>query len=786
MEAQQIGNQKFRKGCFVEAENYYTKGLEIDPQSHILLCNRSNARMMQGKLEEALGDVSASLQIQSSNWKAWYIKGFCEYELGTYNEAMQSYVRALELQPGDYKICMHLLAVVNRVILVPNLRYCVQLYEMKRKGVNIDEYIASVSVALRRANAPSQFSNCLEIFKAYLYIRNESLIVLAPIFFDITDCFDVLERKQEALICGHIRIGLCKKYPDRFDNEATCRALRLVGLTYHNLSSRENSIRFLRISKYYSGLTNNLLLQACTCDAFATALINSSALFEANEVLEQGLSVLNQIPTNSESRDSINITRLYLLQSLGKVHQECGNAKMAAKFFEEVFGISKMINDARFPSHIFFNLYTCYMYLHRFEDALRCIDEAEKNWNMEAMRLNFMYFKAVLYQQWAWQSNDADLKQQRFGNAAKLFEQLVDAAENTNDFVDPNLVCYVYMQYFAFECINENRFADAANFITQSIDVAEKHNLMHVLGVDYVELALIFIKLNNIHKAIDYALRAENLLDSMKDQWKLDQYLAFAGNSSWLCYTALEIAYSGLGDIKAAVEIAERRRSQALVRRFEMHHQSTKISFDDLQHYARDNNSVLIYYSVNAVSDESSEIIAYIVPPTGDPIRTAVNTVEQDVITQLLRNSQFSNSTGSLRKLKIKMKPGTSKPDYEVLYGVCWRSIEKYIKELQTDVQLVILSQEYLNHIPFCALQNAEKKRLIEQHSISIAPCISVLTKLGLSAQICHAKVIAVGNPKMPQFRAFPALAQLPMAEKEVGYVAELFKVLYLLFDRNT
>jgi tetratricopeptide (TPR) repeat protein len=72
------GNESFRRGEFVEAEDFYTQAIQKNPGNPLLFTNRANARLKLHRWEEAALDCNKAIEItgqNAPNHKAYYFLG---------------------------------------------------------------------------------------------------------------------------------------------------------------------------------------------------------------------------------------------------------------------------------------------------------------------------------------------------------------------------------------------------------------------------------------------------------------------------------------------------------------------------------------------------------------------------------------------------------------------------------------------------------------------------------------------------------------------------------------
>eukprot|EP01087_Luapelamoeba_hula_P006374 TRINITY_DN16455_c0_g1_i1.p1 TRINITY_DN16455_c0_g1~~TRINITY_DN16455_c0_g1_i1.p1 ORF type:complete len:351 (-),score=88.71 TRINITY_DN16455_c0_g1_i1:9-1061(-) len=110
-----LGNEAFKSAKWGLAIKHYTKGIQADPQNHLLFSNRSAAWMKMNKDNKALEDAEACIKLQPQWAKGYYRKGCALREMQRDHDALQALQRAVELAPKDGEIRGKFTEVLLRV-----------------------------------------------------------------------------------------------------------------------------------------------------------------------------------------------------------------------------------------------------------------------------------------------------------------------------------------------------------------------------------------------------------------------------------------------------------------------------------------------------------------------------------------------------------------------------------------------------------------------------------------------------------------------------------------------
>merc|ERR1712072_1682228 len=98
------GNEAFYSKDYEEAEAYYSRSLHFRADDPSCWANRALSRLKLDNPAGALEDCEHALAMNSRYMKALHRKGKALYELGRYEEAVQSFQLALMESPGNTQI----------------------------------------------------------------------------------------------------------------------------------------------------------------------------------------------------------------------------------------------------------------------------------------------------------------------------------------------------------------------------------------------------------------------------------------------------------------------------------------------------------------------------------------------------------------------------------------------------------------------------------------------------------------------------------------------------------
>lgn len=95
------GNEAFKTGKYADAVTWYSKAIQAEPQNETLYSNRAASYSALGQNLEAYKDAETCVSLKPSWVKGHFRKGVALFKLARFEEAVQAYSRALELEPAN-------------------------------------------------------------------------------------------------------------------------------------------------------------------------------------------------------------------------------------------------------------------------------------------------------------------------------------------------------------------------------------------------------------------------------------------------------------------------------------------------------------------------------------------------------------------------------------------------------------------------------------------------------------------------------------------------------------
>ncbi|KAG5489888.1 hypothetical protein JKF63_00005 [Porcisia hertigi] len=112
------GNEAFKAKKYEEAIEWYTKAIELDPNSEAsgaLYSNRAGSWQNLNKFEKATEDSIQCIRVRPNWLKGYFRKGVAMESMGKYDEAQTAFKEALKLSPGNEEVMEKLQSINSKL-----------------------------------------------------------------------------------------------------------------------------------------------------------------------------------------------------------------------------------------------------------------------------------------------------------------------------------------------------------------------------------------------------------------------------------------------------------------------------------------------------------------------------------------------------------------------------------------------------------------------------------------------------------------------------------------------
>lgn len=339
----------------------------------------------------------------------------------------------------------------------------------------------------------------------------------------------------------------------------------------------------------------------------------------------------------------------------------------------------------------------------------------------------------------------------QYDRAIDFYEQSLEIRREIGDRVGESSC----LNNLGATLLNNNQFAEAETALRASIKISET-----------VRSELV----NNDHKI--------SIFETQASAYRLLQQVLVAQSKF---DEALEI--SEMSRTRAFVELL---RQTLLTNDVPANDQTHKLSIPKIQQIARDRNSTIVEYSIIV----DAEIYIWVIQPNGNITHRAANleplNQQNQTLKQIILKTCVSIGVNEIddQQQKIKIESQYNRDEtggYPLLKILHQILIEPIADLLPTDpnAPIIFIPHYELFLVPFTALQSANNRYLIEDHTILTAPSIQVLEQTSEHQQRIKGlrqAALIVGDPTIAaKFLENPyKLRQIPRAKEAAEAIAAI------------
>jgi CHAT domain-containing protein len=381
---------------------------------------------------------------------------------------------------------------------------------------------------------------------------------------------------------------------------------------------------------------------------------------------------------------------------------------------------------------------------------------------------------------------NAYLELQQYDLAIDMYQRAIETAKQVNNLEFQGLAWFQIGIAYQHQCQYEKAIAA----YQQAASLHQNNQDRFASAYSLAQLGLAQLKGNRSPQAVQSFEKAvenfESIRTGLPDRFKISVF-----RMQSLVYQMFQYGLVVNRKNDTALEIAERGRARAFVELLGQRIQGVpKLDapkLPQIQEIAKAQNATLVEYSLIREIDEKSEggkdyavLLIWVVKPTGETTLRHVDLTRLSEplpqIVEKTRNSIFQPTTEPIN------------PALQRLHQIL---IEPIADLLPTDPNqhVVFIPQDALFLVPFAALQDAQGRYLVEQHTIRTSPAIQVLDLTRRQRQRLQGNgALVVGFPRSGLIVGNPAgiIPELPEAEKEAIEIAALLQTKPILGQQAT
>ena len=458
------------------------------------------------------------------------------------------------------------------------------------------------------------------------------------------------------------------------------------------------------------------------------------------------------------------------LSNIGGIYSVLGQYQRALKYYQSALEIAKNLGNKSNEGVLLSNVGMGYYQLEQYNEAKDyhqqaiTVDRATGNREAESTALNNL-------------AQDYHALKQ-YVESLKIHIQSLTIKQSIGDRAGEAYVLNnIGQDYSSVDEIEKSLI-----YYRQATAIAHSIKYLETEGVALNNQGIALYRLDRLPEA-EAQLRAaisiwESLRAGLVDRDKISLQDRIKGT-----YDLLQKVLIEQNKFQAALEIAERGRARVLAELLASKiptinsATSQKIrqapNLSKIQQIARAQKATLVEYST--IGDR---ILIWVIKPTGKITFHQTKLPPKTTLKDLVDTTR--DGIGANRGARSKDDtPNPTGGDLKQLHQLL---IAPIVKDLPTkpEERVIILPQNELFLVPFAALQDAQDRYLIQQHTITIAPSIQVLAlSEAKSNRLSKVAPLVVGNPIMPSFD--PPLRPLPGSEVEAKGIGTILQVAPLI-----
>jgi len=526
--------------------------------------------------------------------------------------------------------------------------------------------------------------------------------------------------------------------------------------------------------------------------------------------LTEGKVDNNFLLNSPEAINDFKKEEINALGSLGLVFYAIGQEKQAMAHYQESLDIARKIEARYEEANNLANIAAAYCnFSGKYDEAIKYFNQSLTIYQ----ELDSLFGKACSLSGlgMAYRAKGKYKEAlERYQQALDIVQEIGTRAWEANYLANLGMTCNLLRQY-----------PQAIEYEQKAVAIAREISDRQGEGFALNELGFAWLNYGYVTQA-ENALRdamevKESLRGGLKDAHKVSLF-----DTQLDTYSLLQQALALQQKFNNALEIAERGRARAFAELLYERVSANSVevtpdlpaketidppNLEQIQQIAKEQKATIVEYSIINLD----HLFIWVIKPTGEitfrpvylqPLRQEQNTSLSDLVNQARESLGVEES---LRNATPTTSLETAQPIRHISQPL--RQLHQYLIEpiahhlpSDSNAPVIFIPQGNLFLVPFSALQDANGKFLIEQHTILTAPSIQVLDlthqqrqRLGTRslASLQPQDVIVVGNPIMPSIAPVigeppQQLAALPAAGAEANAIATFLNTEAILGARAT
>ena len=579
---------------------------------------------------------------------------------------------------------------------------------------------------------------------------------------------------------------------ERLASDRNGRLLSLRGLIFIELGDYRQASQNLKTGSHYlqvSGARDKLTRKEIDETRIALGEVESylGRYQQASVMLQSGLNMTSDLHLKRRA-----------LNALGTISLELGQYDRALETYQQAANLPNITGDRIGKAQTLENLGRVYRELGNKKQALKHYQDALEQlrgigaWSQQVFVLNNLGILAT----------DLGLS----NRALKYFQDAEGRLSSTGGV--GRVITLTNLGYYYSE---KQDYDLAVRYLKQALGWARQNGDKAGEAKARSGLGEINLRSGNLDDAIANLTASVDIFESLRPGLRDDEKITLLDVQAYT-YDLLQQAYVANGKHPEALVAAERGRARAfielLAKRISQNSNLaagiTAPKLRQITNVAKSREATLVSYSIIKNKDrQESELYIWVVDPEGEIEfrRLDLEIIEEKFKTTLadvsndarqaasggldLRKPRLQNFVASARGQLTATDTSSTRKKLSFPRDAYKLLIEPIADLLPSNPErsVIFIPQGSLFLVPFPALQNADGKFLIEQHTLKIAPSIQVLAlQQPVTTALDTSQALIVGNPT-PMPEPFTAL---PGAETEAKNIAKILDVAPLLNNAAT
>lgn len=596
-------------------------------------------------------------------------------------------------------------------------------------------------------------------------------------------------------------LTLYRSVPDQQGEKATLAALGEVAIRMGNPSQ---ALTFLEPALALAQQTHDRRSEAQALANLGIVHRTRGNYASAIASLQQALAIVKALQADQ--------WQAQILTSLGNTYEALGDYDRALTTQEQSLALARQLGNRESESIALSNLGIIYenrnqpdLALNHYQQSAAIAKELNDPIGQAYVLLNI---------------GSVHLNQNRYGQAKEAYQQSLTLAQTQNDRRLESLATGALGT--AYE--DEGNLQRAIALYQDCLTIAQEVGDPHTLALSFNNLGHALYGAEQYAEAETNLRQALDLLESLRPGLSDSQNVSVF-DTQVMSYNLLQQILVAQHKYDEALETAEKGRARAFVELLAKQlpndaavlQNATAPNIQKIRQIAQEQKSTFVLYSIVPDDDvrfqgkqrgPESKLYTWVVQPSG---KLSFQTVDLKQYWQAHPEQQRLSLTELVTLVRASLGGRSAtisvEPDAEAqaqqtaqqaqklqqLYQLLIAPIEQHLPT-NPNTPIVFIPQDALFLVPFPALQNAEGKYLIENHTVLTAPAIQILdlTRQQRLYQRSSPKQtpLVVGNPTMPLVSLIGASPQqLPSllgAEQEAKEIASLLNTQPLLGSQAT